>query len=155
MKLPYKRNHPAAVPPKFAHDTDACFDLTAATREISGTTAIYDTGLVFDIPAGYMLKVFSRSGHGFKLDLDLSNGTGIIDAGYTDTVKVKMRYSDPFFYQRVLRILRARPDVDWPSVGDRIAQARLEKNVKTDLVEVDEIDKETERGDGGIGSTGK
>ena len=66
-----------------------------------------------------------------------------------------MRYSDPFFYQRILRILRARPDVDWPSVGDRIAQARLEKNVKTDLVEVDEIDKETERGDGGIGSTGK
>lgn len=155
MKLPYKRNHPAAQPPKFAHDTDACFDLSSVTREISGATAIYDTGLVFDIPAGYMLKVFSRSGHGFKLDLDLSNGTGIIDAGYTDTVKVKMRYSDPFFHHRIMRVLRARPDIDWPVVGDRIAQARLEKNVKTDLVEVDEIDKETERGDGGFGSTGK
>lgn len=145
MKLPYKRRHPAAVPPKFAHDTDACFDLTAATREPSGARSMkYDTGLVFDIPDGYVLKVFSRSGLGFKHDIRLCNSTAIIDAGYLETVKIKLTYDGPVSY---------RPD--WPMVGDRFVQARLERNVKTDLVEVDEIDKETERGDGGFGSTGK
>jgi len=144
MKLPYKRNHPAAVPPKFAHDTDACFDLTAATREPHGRSMVYDTGLVFNIPDGYHIKVYSRSGLGFKYDMRLCNSTGIIDSDYLGTIKVKLTYDGPVSY---------RPD--WPMVGDRIAQAMLVKNVKTDLVEVDEIDKETERGDGGIGSTGK
>ena len=68
----------------------------------------------------------------------------LIDADYLGTIKVKLTYDGPVSY---------RPD--WPMVGDRIAQAMLVKNVKTDLVEVDEIDKETERGDGGFGSTGR
>lgn len=145
MKLPYKRNHPKAKPPKFAHDDDACFDLTACTREPSGgRSMLYDTGLVFDIPDGYHIKVYSRSGLGFKYDLRLCNSTGIIDAGYLDTIKVKLTYDGPVSY---------RPD--FPMVGDRVAQAMLVKNVKTDLIEVEEIDKQTERGYGGLGSTGR
>lgn len=144
MKLPYKLNHPHAQPPKFAHDTDACFDLSAASREPQGRSMLYDTGLVFDIPEGYHIKAYSRSGLGFKYDMRLCNSTGIIDAGYTDTIKIKLTYDGPPSY---------RPD--WPFVGDRVAQAMLVKNVKTDLIEVEEIDKQTERGDGGFGSTGK
>lgn len=144
MKLPYTLKHPKAHPPKFAHNDDACFDLTACTREpINARSMLYDTGVVFEIPDGYHIKVYSRSGHGFKYDMRLCNSTGIIDAGYRDTIKVKLTYDGPVSY---------RPD--WPYVGDRIAQAMLVKNVKTDLVEVDEIKKQTERGTGGFGSTG-
>jgi dUTP pyrophosphatase len=145
MKLPYKLSHPKAKPPKFAHDADACFDLTAATREpINARSMLYDTGLVFDIPDGYHIKVYSRSGLGFKYDMRLCNSTGIIDADYLGTIKVKLVYDGPVSY---------RPD--WPMVGDRIAQAMLVKNVKTELIEVEEITKETARGENGFGSTGK
>jgi len=145
MKLPVKRIHPAAVLPKFQTDGAACFDLVAATREpINARSVIYDTGLVFDIPDGYHIKVYSRSGHGFKYDLRLCNSTGIIDSDYLGTIKVKLTYDGPVSY---------RPD--WPFIGDRVAQAMLVKNVKTDLIEVEEIEKETARGEDGFGSTGK
>lgn len=144
MKLPVKRTHPKAVMPKFQTDGAACFDLVSVTRKPEGDRSmIYDTGLVFDIPEGYHIKVYSRSGHGFKYDMRLCNSTGIIDSDYIGTIKVKLTYDGPVSY---------RPD--WPYVGDRIAQAMLVKNVKTDLVEVDEIKKQTERGTGGFGSTG-
>jgi len=145
MKLPYTLKHPKAKPPVFASDQAACFDLTACTREPSGQRAmIYDTGIVWDIPDGYHLKVYSRSGQGFKYDMRLCNSTGIIDADYLGTIKVKLVYDGPVSY---------RPD--WPIVGDRIAQAMLVKNVKTELIEVEEITKETARGENGFGSTGK
>lgn len=145
MKLPYTIKHPKAQPPVFASDQAACFDLTACTREpVNARSMLYDTGLAFDIPDGYHLKVYSRSGQGFKYDMRLCNSTGIIDADYTGTIKVKLTYDGPVSY---------RPD--WPYVGDRIAQAMLVKNVKTELIEVEEITKETARGEKGFGSTGK
>lgn len=144
MKLPYTLKHQKAKPPKFAHDDDACFDLTACTRKpLNARSMLYDTGVAFEIPDGYHIKVYSRSGHGFKYDIRLCNSTGIIDAGYRDTIKVKLTYDGPVSY---------RPD--WPYLGDRIAQAMLVKNVKTDLVQVDGIDTNTERGENGLGSTG-
>lgn len=144
MKLPIKRTHPKAQMPEFQTDGAACFDLVACTREPIGSRAmIYDTGLVFDIPDGYHIKVYSRSGHGFKHDLRLCNSTGIVDSDYLGTVKVKLTYDGPS---------HGRPD--WPYIGDRVAQAMLVKNVKTDLIEVEEIEKETERGENGLGSTG-
>ena len=145
MKLPYTLNHPKAKPPVFASDQAACFDLTACAREPSGQRAmIYDTGIVWDIPDGYHLKVYSRSGQGFKYDMRLCNSTGIIDADYLGTSNVKLVYDGPVSY---------RPD--WPIGGDRIAQAMLVKNVKTELIEVEEITKETARGENGFGSTGR
>ena len=144
MKLQYKRTHPKAKPPVFGSEEAACFDLVSVSREPSGSRAmIYDTGIVWDIPKGYHIKVYSRSGHGFNDGLRLCNSTGIIDADYTGTIKVKLVFDGP---------VTARPY--WPLIGDRVAQAMLVKNVKTELVEVEEITKETERGTGGFGSTG-
>ncbi len=145
MKLPYKRNHPKAKPPIYGSDGAACFDLVAATREPVGNDRVmtYDTGLSFDIPDGYHIKVYSRSGQGFNYDMRLCNSTGIIDADYTGTIKVKLTYDGP---------VTSRPN--WPMVGDRVAQAMLVRNVKTELVEIEEITKETARGENGFGSTG-
>lgn len=144
MKLTYALTHPRAEPPVFASEQAACFDLTACDRVVLSKKAVlYDTGIVWDIPEGYHIKVYSRSGQGFTYDMRLCNSTGIIDADYTGTIKVKLVYdgNDP------------RPD--WPRIGDRVAQAMLCRNVKTELIEVEEITKVTERGEKGFGSTGK
>lgn len=142
MILRYKLQHPHAKPPKFAHDDDACFDLTAAHRgDTDGNSRVYDTGLAFQIPKGYYVELAIRSGLAFNGNFILANGVGIIDAGYTASVKCKLVYL-------------GEGNPDWPRVGDRIAQGRLVRLTKTEFEEVSEID-ETERGDGGFGSTGR
>lgn len=143
MKLGvYKLDHRATVP-EFKTEQAACFDIVAIDREIHRAAAIYSTGLAFEIPAGYCLEIFSRSGHGFNEDLRLVNSVGVIDADYKGELKVKLAYDGPAYL---------RPS--WPMVGDRVAQGRLKKLVKTDIVEVFE-QTETERGAGAFGSTGK
>lgn len=132
-----------AVMPYFATDGAACFDIVATSVKPHGNGRIYTTGLAFEIPDGYGLDVFSRSGHGFNYDLSLANSVGIIDPDYKGELMVKLKYAGP---------LSMAPD--WPQVGDRIAQARLVKLVPTKLVQVDELS-ETDRGEGGLGSTGK
>ena len=86
-----------------------------------------------------MLKVFSRSGHGFKSGIRLGNGTGIIDSGYRDSVKVKLHNDgkEPFTVRD----------------GDRIAQALIQPVPLVTFEVVDEL-AESERGLGGLGSTG-
>ena len=138
--LGIKLNHPRAVMPKQHSKEAACFDLVAVSREIKGNTAFYGTGLHFDIPDGYHLKVYQRSSTGFRDGMSLVNCVGIIDADYTGEVGVKL--------------VRHSGDAEWPWVGDRIAQAMLVRNVKTELYEVQDI-AETRRGSDGFGSTGK
>ena len=142
MKLGIKKLHSNAELPEFQTEGAACFDLVATGRESYMGGMLYGTGIAMDIPDGYHVKIYSRSGHGFKHGIRLANGTGIIDSDYTGEVMVKL-VSDTDV-----------PHFDWPYVGDRIAQAMLCRNVKTEIVEVEEI-KKTKRGDKGFGSTGK
>lgn len=141
MKLKVKRLDPRAVIPTYGTDQAACFDLVAITREyIAPGIALYCTGLGFDIPKGYMIEVYSRSGHGFNSHTRLANCTGIVDADYRGEVMVKLVRDDGL--------------TDMPHVGDRVAQARLMPVVRADFIEVDELS-ETKRGANGMGSTGK
>ena len=142
MILKYRTLHNLAKPPIFATEGAACFDLSAATCDITGSRSrSYGTGLAFNVPDGYHLEVYIRSGLAFKHDFILANGVGIIDSDYTGELKCKLSY-----------IGGGVPD--WPWIGDRIAQARIVRNTKTELKETHEI-KRTERGEGGFGSTGK
>lgn len=104
-----------------------------------GKAVILDTGLRFELPVGYELKCYSRSGHGFKNGIRLSNCTGILDSDYRGNLMVKLHNdSDTAF-----RI----------EMGERILQVQVAKAVQHAFVEVDELG-ETERGEGGFGSTG-
>lgn len=136
MKLRYKRVHRDAQPPIFASEDAACFDLYAVQK--SGN--VYHTGLAFDIPKGYCLEVYSRSGHGFKDNTRLANCVGIVDSDYTGEVLVKLTRDD------------GKPAM--PMAGERVAQAKLRRLVKTELEETDTL-KDTERGENGFGSTGR
>lgn len=147
MKLKIKKLRPGAVIPKYATVGAACFDLCAVINEIKpvpvyhGLPVTFATGLSFEIPEGWVMLIFSRSGHGFKSGVRLSNCTGVIDSDYRGEVGVKLT-----------------KDQDEAGAfevhhGDRIAQAMLVQIPQVELIEVDELT-ETARGDGGFGSTG-
>lgn len=146
MKLGVKLCREGARLPQYATSGAACFDIYAVLSEpiwvTSKCPAIVPTGLKFDIPEGYFLAVHSRSGHGFKNDVRLANSTGIIDSDYTGELMIKLT--------------RDKDDLDAFAVvhGDRIAQAMLMPVQQVELLEVEDV-KETVRGDGGFGSTGK
>lgn len=137
-----KRVHPDARMPTFANDGDACFDLYAVTggQIPPGCAVTFTTGLAFQPPPGHCIKIYSRSGHGFKHGIRLSNGTGIIDAGYTGVVHVRLHNDGKFAYR--------------VECGERIAQAMLVARPDVILVEADSLD-DTQRGSNGFGSSGK
>ena len=80
-KLTYTTTDTTLPPPRYAHSTDACFDLPAAeTVQLKGAPALVSTGYRFDIPSGYCLLLFLRSSTG-KAGIDMSNCVGVIDEG--------------------------------------------------------------------------
>ena len=142
-----KKLHPSAQMPHYATDGAGCFDLYGvAEAEIPPMfAATISTGLALEIPEGHAMLIFSRSGHGFKHGVRLSNAVGVIDADFRGEVKVKLTCDiDP-------------PD-DKPSFfvkpGDRIAQALVLPVERVNFIFADELS-DTERGTGGFGSTGK
>ncbi|VAY27960.1 deoxyuridine 5'-triphosphate nucleotidohydrolase [Escherichia phage vB_Eco_SLUR75] len=144
--LGVKRLTDTAILPSFASAGAACFDLHADLKSEEGCEQIifsyehiFRTGLAFDIPEGYALMLYSRSGHGFKNDVRLANCVGVIDSDYTGELKVKITIDNDGSFT--------------VNHGDRIAQAMLIKLPSVQLVEVDEL-KSTERGANGFGSTG-
>lgn len=146
MKVKIKKLHPDAVVPTYATGGSACFDLYANLHEqglesISDCdTTIIGTGLAFEIPTGWQMLIFSRSGHGFKENTRLANCVGVIDSDYRGEVKVKLTRDDDIGYIDV-------------NHGDRIAQAQLMPVYRVEFKEVDGLS-DTERGTGGFGSTG-
>ena len=144
MELKIKRLHPDAIMPTYGSDGAACFDLYAV--HCSPNTEVYaprnfQTGLAVEVPKGYALMIYSRSGHGFNSDTRLANCVGVVDSDYRGEVMVKLTRDGS--WSAYLRV----------SPGDRIAQAMLIPVPRLKLVEVDELS-ETVRGAGGFGSTG-
>lgn len=150
MNLNIKKLHPDAKLPTYGTDGAAAFDLYACTvdgYEQTGS-AIYPskpvtvgTGLAFDIPEGWCLMVYSRSGMGFNHGIRLANGTGLIDADYKGEVMVKL-------------VCDNEDDAPYRiDPSSRIAQARLERVTRVEFTEVDQLPT-TARGTGGFGSTG-
>lgn len=92
MNIPvkFKRLHPDAATPQYAHDGDSGFDLTATEDVIiqPGATAIVPTGLAFEIPAGYELQVRPRSGISAKTKLRVANAPGTVDRNFRGEVGV-------------------------------------------------------------------
>lgn len=139
-----KRVHPNAKLPVYATVGAAAADvctISDSTVVINpGCSAVFDTGLQFEIPIGYELKVHSRSGHGFKSGIRLANCTGILDSDYRGNLMVKLHNdSDTAFM--------VQP-------GERICQVQVSKATQHHFVEVDRLNA-TGRGEGGFGSTGR
>lgn len=146
MQVNFKKLSPQATTPTYAHNGDACFDIYALGDmekpvEIRpGGAAVIPTGISFEVPMGYVMLIYSRSGHGFKSGVRLSNAVGVIDAGFRGEIQVALHNDG-----------KARFKV---AHGDRIAQAMIVPRPVVELVEADELS-DTSRGTGGLGSTGK
>lgn len=142
IAIKIKRLHPDAGLPAVATDGAACFDLGAIDAGIvpAGGVATFRTGLSFEIPKGYAMMIYSRSGHGFKNDTRLANCVGVIDSDYRGEVMVKLT-SDNRHYN-----LSIEP-------GNRIAQAMIIPVPVVTFEAVEDLS-ETARGEGGLGSTG-
>jgi dUTP pyrophosphatase len=141
MKVRIKKLNENAVIPSYAKDGDAGMDLVA-TRIISNTTfdVSYGTDLAMEIPNGFVGLVFPRSSIR-KYELALSNSVGVIDSGYRGEIQATFKKTnglDSIAYK----------------VGDRIAQIMIIPHPPIEFKEVNDLS-ETERGDGGFGSTGK
>ena len=139
MKIRFKKLSPSAVVPRKAHASDAGFDLTCTRYEVTnGELFTYHTDIAVEIPDGYVGLLFPRSSI-YKQDLFLTNSVGVIDSGYRGEVTAKFR---PHLF--------AKPY----DKGDRVAQMIIMPYPHVDFVEVDELS-ESDRGEGGYGSTGK
>lgn len=153
MKIKVKKTHPDAELPVYATEGAGCFDLRACLPDTDhiaihyGKQPAIDTGLAFEIPAGHVMLVFSRSGHGFKNDVRLSNCVGVIDSDYRGSVKVKLKCDN----ELTLRAWGPEPLKVYH--GDRIAQALVLPVQQVTFDVVEELS-ETARGANGIGSTG-
>lgn len=125
--------------PTRAHETDAGLDLYSRERKLieARNSAVFDTGVHIELPAGTVGMLKSKSGLNVKHGL---TSEGVIDVGYTGSICVKLYNHSGKDY-----IVEA---------GDKISQLVILPIVKPNLDLVDELE-HTERGNNGFGSTGK
>lgn len=140
MKVKIKKLHPDAVIPKYSKSGDAGLDLTAISEEWNEDNSIvtYDTGLAIEIPKGHVGLIFPRSSI-CKTSLSLTNAVGVIDSGYRGSIMFKFRYVEEGMVY---------------DVGDRVGQLIILPYPEIEFEEVEELS-DSERGEGGYGSTGK
>lgn len=151
MKVRIKKVHPDAVIPRYAKDGDAGLDLTATSMSYDEYGNIcYGTGLAFEIPKGYVGLIFPRSSI-CKEQLLLSNSVGVIDSGYRGEVSFKFK---PSLALDSLQYVTDRKLYGVYKVGERVGQMIIMPYPSIEFEEVDDLS-ETERGDGGYGSSGK
>ena len=148
MKVKFKLLSPEAIPPRRMTSGAAGFDLYASDKgeDIfyhlpdgrSIRTRRYETGVAFEIPGGHVGLLIPRSSI-CRTGLRLSNSCGIIDSDYRGTVS--------FVFDCLAGEMHYRN-------GERIGQNLFIKLSDVELEEVQELS-ETERGQGGYGSTGR
>lgn len=141
MTLRFKRIHPDAVLPAYAHKSDAGMDVRSVADIVipPGGRALVPTGLVAVIPPMHEIQVRPRSGLALKHGVTVLNTPGTIDSGYRGEIGV---------------ILANFGDGDFQvAKGDKVAQLVFAPVAQPEIEETDDID-ETDRGSGGFGSTG-
>lgn len=149
--------------PKFQTELSACFDLAAwfkqgdkikcissgqeSFRKVTdkglivhqGDRFLIPTGLVFDIPEGYCLEIYPRSGISYRHGISLNNCTAIIDADYVEQVYISVNVMGNSQYIKS---------------GERIAQAKLVQLVDTEINVLNSKPEPKSSRQGGFGSTG-
>lgn len=128
-----------ALMPSRAHDADAGYDLYSreAWTIFPGKSYVFDTGVHVQLPAGTCGLLVSKSGLNTKHGIV---STGLIDSGYTGSIRVKLynHGGNPVTIE----------------VGQKISQLVILPIITPDLEVVDVLE-DTDRGEGGFGSSGK
>lgn len=137
----FKRMSEQAIIPERQREGDACFDLFSVQYIMlpPGEWFAVDTGLQMEMPMYLEARIRPRSGLALNSGVTVLNAPGTIDSGYRGNVKVIL--------------INHSSAVHEIHVGDRIAQMSFHGRVETEFEEVKELD-DSERGEGGFGSTG-
>lgn len=141
MILYYKILNENALAPRFAKAGDAGADLVAVTKELrkDGKQVVYGTGIAMEIPMGHVGLVFPRSSVR-NYDLVLSNSVGVIDSGYRGEIMVTFNLLDDDHSVMY-------------DLGEKVAQIVIVPIPKIDYIKAIQLS-DSERGEGGHGSTG-
>ena len=143
LRLPHAED---LLLPAYETEGSAGMDLRAAAPEdqpitlAPGARAVIPTGLKIALEPGYEAQVRPRSGLALKHGITCLNSPGTIDSDYRGEVGVILANlgAEPFVIRR----------------GERIAQMVIARHERVQWTEVRTLD-ETERGEGGFGSTGR
>lgn len=143
MQVKIKKLNPNAVIPTYAKAGDAGMDLVATSIISETDTQItFGMGVALEIPDGFVGLIFPRSSVR-KTRLMLSNCVGVCDSGYRGELQAT--------FNKINHNSIAENDY---KVGDRIAQIMIIPHPPIEFMEVNELS-DSERGEGGFGSTGK
>lgn len=144
MKLKVKKVKDNAILPTRGSEKAAGIDLYACIDEpitiAPGETKTFGSGIACEFPEGYWGMVVPRSSVGIKRRLNIPQGSAVIDEDYTGEI--------------ILALYNHGQETAVISPGERLAQMVLLPYVLFDIEETDTL-AETERGEGGIGSTGR
>lgn len=142
IDLPIKRLDPTVELPAYAYEGDAGLDLRSNEDVVLAPfeRRLIGTGLAIAIPDGFAGFVQPRSGLALKKGLSMANTPGLVDAHYRGELKVC-----------AINLDGHEPIVI--SKGERIAQLVIQRVPQVHLREVEQLD-ETDRGEGGFGSSG-
>ena len=141
MQLRVKRLVETAVLPHYAHPHDAGLDLHAAvdTAIEPGKAETIPTGIAVELPPGTEAQVRPRSGLARTHAVTVLNSPGTIDEGYRGEIGVVLINHG----RTAFRVER----------GMRVAQLVVQPRVEVEVVEAETLSS-TDRGAGGLGSTG-
>ena len=141
VKLKILKLVESATLPLYAHEDDSGLDLFAIEPKeiLPGKTALIRTGIAIEIPMGTEAQVRPRSGLALKHAITVLNTPGTVDAGYRGEIGVVLinHGEQPFQVEQ----------------GMKIAQMVIAPVLKAEIEQVDQLS-ETDRGQGGYGSTG-
>lgn len=139
-KLPHAKDLPL---PSYESKYAAGMDIRAALKEPvtlkPGERALIPTGLKMAMPKGYEAQMRPRSGLAYRNGITMLNTPGTIDADYRGELK--------------MLAVNLGEDEFEINHGDRIAQMIIAPVIQAEVNEVEDLS-DTERGDGGFGSTG-
>ena len=144
MELKIKKVREGAILPTRGSKCAAGIDLYACIDEPifiqEGKSKLIPTGIACEFPKGYFGGIVPRSSVGVRRHLMLSNNFGVCDEDYRGEI--------------MMGFTNVGGGLQEIKPGERLAQMILLPYVLYDIIEVDELS-ETDRGEGGFGSTGK
>ena len=165
IQIPYEKCREGARMPEYAHIDDSGMDLYALEDYTihPGETKLIPTGLKFAIPNGYELQIRPKSGRCLKTKLRVANTPATIDAGFRGEVcviveNVEAPIQDITYefdnngHPIITSILHGSDH--YIHKGEKFAQLVLAEVPKANFYLVDKVMEDTERADGGFGSTG-
>ncbi len=165
LQIPIELCRENAKVPTYAHDGDGAMDIYSPEEYTikPGKTIIIQTGIKVALPFGYALLVQPRSGLSVKTKFRVANTPGLIDSQYRGEIGVVIEnIANPIedieydFDSNGTPLIKSILHGKSYTIekGERIAQLRLVEVPTVSFYQVNKIDENTERSNGGFGSTG-